>query len=106
MDVQISRAEQIAELNDKFRQTGFNLMATRGVREFEDFPQLVNAVRVYSRFDTDNDPHLEHDFGSFDWHGNRIFWKIEYYDRNLKYWCDPLSPECRRVITVMLASEY
>ena len=36
----------------------------------------------------------------------KIFWKIDYYDPELKGWCDPLAPQCRRVMTVMLASEY
>lgn len=106
MDVDVTRAEKIAELNDKFRRLGINMMATPGVREVEDFSLLVNAVRQFNGFGEDNDPYQEHDFGSFDWHSTRIFWKVDYYDRNLEYWCDPLSPECRRVITIMLASEY
>ncbi|MGH7157810.1 MAG: DUF3768 domain-containing protein [Candidatus Saccharimonadales bacterium] len=35
-----------------------------------------------------------------------MFWKIDYYDQELKYGEDPLSLDCRRVLTVMLASEY
>ena len=34
------------------------------------------------------------------------FWKIDYYDEDLKHWCDPLDPDCNRVLTVMLAKEY
>jgi len=54
----------------------------------------------------DNDPYGEHDFGSIKWHERKTFWKIDYYDQALQYWHDPLSPECRRVLTVMLAEEY
>lgn len=53
-----------------------------------------------------NDPHGEHDFGSLTVAGKKVFWKIDYYQRDLSGWCDPLSPECRRVLTVMLAEEY
>lgn len=106
MSVDVERAKQIAVLNDRFRRLRHMMAATPGVCEFEDFPQLVNAVRWYDRFNEANDPYQEHDFGSLDWHGKRVFWKMDYYDRDLKYWCDPLDPECRRVITIMLAEEY
>ncbi len=40
------------------------------------------------------------------WYEEKTYWKIDYYDQQLQYWCDPLSEKCRRVLTVMLASEY
>ena len=64
------------------------------------------AVQEFSNFTEDNDPHGEHDFGSFTVAGNKVFWKIDYYDQQLSGWCDPLSPDCNRVLTVMLAEEY
>jgi hypothetical protein len=56
----------------------------------------------------DNDPFEEHDFGSFEHDGERIFWKIDYYDRSLtKGSGAPSDPaQTRRVLTIMLASEY
>ena len=30
----------------------------------------------------------------------------DYYDEDLKHWCDPLDPDCNRVLTIMLAEEY
>ena len=55
-----------------------------------------------------NDPYEEHDFGSFEAEGHTIFFKIDYFDRNLKYLSpDPTDPVVTvRVITVMLADEY
>ena len=55
-----------------------------------------------------NDPHEEHDFGSFEATGDQIFFKIDYFDKNLKYHSpDPSDPSVtERVITIMLAEEY
>jgi hypothetical protein len=66
----------------------------------------MKAIETYDTFTPDNDPYCEHDFGSLVWKGKKIFWKIDYYDQSLKYGEDPLSPKCRRLITIMLASEY
>jgi Protein of unknown function (DUF3768) len=56
---------------------------------------------------SDNDPYKERDPGAFV-HGNRIFWKIDYYDTTLtKGSEDPSDPkQTVRVLTIMLASEY
>ena len=56
----------------------------------------------------DNDPHGEHDFGSFELCGRKLFWKIEYYDPDLQHGSeDPADPaKTMRVLTVMLAEEY
>ncbi len=67
---------------------------------------LLKAIETFRDFDEDNDPYGEHDFGSLIWHGTKVFWKIDYYDPDLKYGCDPLAVECRRVMTVMLAEGY
>ena len=55
-----------------------------------------------------NDPHEEHDFGSFKAEGRTIFFKIDYYDKSLTYHSpDPSAPSVtERVITIMLAEEY
>ena len=34
----------------------------------------------------DNDPYAEHDFGSFEHDGQTIFWKIDLYDRDYKWY--------------------
>jgi hypothetical protein len=61
-----------------------------------------------SQFTTDNDPNGEHDFGSFTLVGRKFFWKIEYYDKELRYGSEnPADPGVTtRVLTLMLASEY
>lgn len=99
---------KIAALNDAARSNAFNYMATRGVMSLDEvvISDIFVAVQEFSNFTEDNDPYGEHDFGSFTVAGNKVFWKIDYYDQQLKYGVDPLDPECRRVITIMLAEEY
>ena len=82
-------------------------MMTPGVQALSDVLGLVGQVIGFDEFTEDNDPHGEHDFGVIDkpeW--PKVFWKIDYYDQALDYWCDPLSPDCNRIMTIMLASEY
>lgn len=101
-------AARIAQLNDRCRTNVMNWRATRGIVSLP--PALIRAIWIavhdFKDFKKSNDPHGEHDFGSFTLAGNEIFWKIDYYNQQLSGWCDPLSPECRRVLTVMLAEEY
>ena len=55
-----------------------------------------------------NDPYGDADFGAFEHNGSRIFWKVDAYDRDLRYGSpDPADPRVtRRVLTIMLAGEY
>jgi len=100
------RSAQIARLNDTFRRTTPNIFATPGIQAMPDVPSLIDAVRQFDAFTPENDPYGEHDSGLFDWQSERVFWKLDYYDQNFQYWCDPLRPECQRILTIMLASEY
>jgi len=97
---------KVASINDDFRKRGDGVTITAGVQLLEDLYGLLESVRWYEDFTADNDPYEEHDFGSLVWCGERVFWKIDYYDATLREWCDPESPECRRLLTVMLASDY
>src|SRR6266567_5164236 len=96
----------IAELNDEFRRTTHHdVFITHGVEALEGVPLIIFAVKLFNDFNPDNDPYGEHDFGAIDWHGTKTCWKIDYYDPGLQQWHDPLSPDCRRILTVMLAEE-
>ena len=68
----------------------------------------IRKVATFDAFTPDNDPHGEHDFGGFDFAGQKFFWKIDYYDPQLKYGSDNPSDaaKTRRVMTIMLAEEY
>jgi hypothetical protein len=107
------RAQRIAALNDAFRKgspAGGRVFMTAGVDA--KGPAFVAAalakVRSFDAFTADNDPHGEHDFGSFEIAGRKFFWKIDYYDCSLKYGSeDPSDPDrTTRVLTIMLAEEY
>lgn len=104
METQVS---EIAKLNDRFRGMCIDVFYTDGVRDgIMDLISLSRTVEDFSSFNEDNDPYGEHDFGSLTFEGKKIFWKIDYYDKQLKYGTDPLDPECRRTLTIMLAEEY
>ncbi len=69
----------------------------------------MRKLREFDNFTDDNDPYGEHDFGSFEHDGMKIFWKIDYYDKHCSARGseDPSDPEqTLRVLTIMLAHEY
>ncbi len=104
--MQTENATEIAKLNDQFRRGGFDFVVTPGVQTLENLHLLIDEVRDFREFNDHNDPYGEHDFGTVHWYGEKVFWKIDYYDQELSGWHDPLEPGCRRVLTLMLASEY
>lgn len=110
--VKLPRAELIARLNDRVRKTatGGVIVITRGVRVLPQFTptDLLNALASYDRFDADNDPHGERDFGDLELFGADLLWKIDYYDLEMRYGSnDPANAaQTTRVLTVMLACEY
>jgi len=106
MDVDVEQAALIAEKNDTYRRTKHSFMVTRGVQTLQDLPSLIQAVRAYGDFTEDSDPYGEHDFGKLEWYGDTVYWKIDYYNQELKYGLDPLDPKCNRVLTVLLSEEY
>lgn len=101
-----TQATTIAMLNDKFRRSGQGITVTQGVQALDDLIGLINEIRRFDDFTEENDPYEEHDFGTVYWLGEKVFWKVDCYDESLTYGEDPLSPKCRRVMTIMLASEY
>lgn len=111
----------IQQQNDEFRKRimipvlgnpevkGKHLM-TIGIQELGAEAQITIAaeVRNFDNFTEDNDPHGEHDFGSITHQGEKIFWKIDYYDTQYEMGSeDPADlSKTRRVLTIMFASEW
>lgn len=108
--------ERIRALNDRVRAAGpapgphVLWLTTPGVNQLgsQAVAAAIQQVRTFDRFDYANDPHGEHDFGSFDLLGERLFWKIDYYDPSLSGGSPNPADEAVtcRVITIMLALEY
>ena len=107
------KTRKIAFLNDMCRRAmgiAGRLVQTSGICALsrEDQSAIREKVEAFDTFTPDNDPHEEHDFGAFEHNGERIFWKIDYYDTTMtKGSEDPTDPRMTiRVLTIMLASEY
>ena len=120
---------RIARLNDLARRAmgvACTAVATVGFRSLPDADpsQVRELIETYDAFDEDNDPHGERDFGTIyqlgdgvwtterphsrDDERERVFWKLDYYDRDLRFGSeDAANPAVtRRVLTIMLADEY
>jgi hypothetical protein len=107
-----NQTQQIRALNDDLRKylIGGGAVITPGIAALgrEAVERIVQTVAVFDDFCHANDPYEEHDFGSFEAEGEKIFFKIDYYDRTLTYHSpDPADQTVtERVITIMLADEY
>ena len=104
-----THTNRIRTLNDELRQNlgkGKAVM-TCGVAALaaEAVARIIKTIEVYDDFCHANDPHQEHDFGSFEADGQTIFFKIDLYEEP-----DVKSangePVVTRVLTIMLAEEY
>ncbi len=75
------------------------LCLTRGITATfpDEVPLVLKVVKEFSMFTEENDPWCEHDFGSFDYKGRKIFWKIDDHGGSEGY---------ELVMTIMLAEEY
>ena len=119
---------RIARLNDLARSAmgvACTALATQGFRALSvvDQSRVRELIETYDAFTPGNDPHGERDFGAIYQGGNgrwtalpsakgdpveTVFWKIDCYDRAMQFGSpDPADPAVtRRVLTIMLASEY
>ena len=105
-------ADRIRQLNDSLRTTfmGGRILTTAGVAELptDVKANVLLSVRSFADFNADNDPHGEHDFGSFEIAGQNFFFKVDYYNLEMDGGSeDPADPEkTARVLTIMRADEY
>lgn len=105
-------AAKIRALNDALRTTfaGGRVMLTPGMLAMPKAARetVLQRIRDFKDFEDADDPYHEHDFGAVEFAGQRIIWKIDYYDLTDQYLSDdPTDPEkTHRVMTIMLASEY
>ncbi len=107
--------DKIRELNDNLRQNIFNsgkdkVMLSQFVANLPIDEQLKILIKIkdFNNFNEGNDPYSQHDFGMIEHRELNYFFKIDYYDNDLKYHSpNPADPtKTIRVLTVMHASEY
>lgn len=107
-----ARQAYIRALNDRLRQhhEDGTVVMTAGVAALgpRAVQRVFEAVATFDDFCKANDPHDERDFGGLMVDDEGIFFKIDYYDVELRYHSpDPADPSVtRRVITLMLVEEY
>jgi hypothetical protein len=106
------KTARIRELNDQLRcqALGGRIVITRGIEALgpEGVRQVLAAVTRFDDFNEDNDPWGEHDCAILTVNGRRVIFKIDYYDRELR-WHSPDASDpavTRRMLTIMLADEY
>jgi hypothetical protein len=103
---------RVRALNDLLRRyrIGGQVVITSGIQALSVslIAQVNEAVAHFDKFDRDNDPHEEHDFGAVRVAGHVVLFKIDCYDLALTMQSpDPADPAVtRRVMTLMLAEEY
>lgn len=121
--------DTIRRLNDAARSRPGSASIANVTIGFQSLPDAdrsaaLAAIVGFSKFDGDNDSYGEHDFGavyrlaSGPWTqdrpdddtaiGETVFWKVDYYDTSLTFGSEAPWDErrTRRVLTIMLASEY
>ena len=82
---------RIRAINDNFRVLGEgrgSIFLTQGIQALGELMliRIMLAVREYDAWSEDNDPWNEHDFGSLEISGKRIFFKIEQLRSQLRSW--------------------
>jgi hypothetical protein len=122
----LTRAERIARLNDLARRAmgiACVVVASEGILALTEADQsrLRELIETFDTFTPDNDPYGERDFGAIYqgldgvWSTLRpvdvaltVLWKIDAYDRELRFGSEAPADLAmtRRVLTIMLASEY
>jgi len=107
-----TKTARIRELNDQLRckAIGGRIVITRGIEALGDegVAKVLAAVARFDSFTEDNDPWGEHDCAVLNEDGRRIMFKIDYFDRGLRWHSpDASNPAVTvRVLTVMLAEQY
>ena len=87
--IQGGKSAKIRTLNDRFRKslTGGRVMMTAAVSALPDDvrARAIELTRTFDDFTPDNDPHNEHDFGSFEIDDQKFIFKHDYYDKSMQY---------------------
>jgi hypothetical protein len=108
----VSKTDLIRAINDQCRTTvlGCVVVVTAA---FDALPAELKArvlctVRTFQDFDDGNDLYHEHDFAAFTVDGQAFMFRFDYYAPDMRHGSDDPSDvaKTRRVLTIMLASDY
>lgn len=108
-------SDKIRQLNDEFRTNLFKrsenflcLSQMFSALSISKQLQILDKVAKFNDFTEENDPYGEHDFGKVSMDGQDYFFKIDYYDNDLKYGSPNPADQTKtiRVLTIMQASEW
>lgn len=78
------------------------------VDDVEKMSAVIAALKGFSDFNQGNDPHGEHDYGSFEVNGELMMFKVDYYALNEEELSEhPEDPNVTvRVLSVFYAHDY
>jgi hypothetical protein len=76
------------------------------IHENDCYKEFLNKLTTFADFTKENDPYGQHDFGSFEVAGEKIYFKFDYYNKGKTMGADPYNEYYEPVMTVMLAEEY
>ena len=107
-----AQSATIRALNDAFRRTfkGGTVVLSAGIIALGATRQhaVLAAVQAFDDFNEADDPWGEHDMADVMVDGERIFFRIEYYDpTGTELSDDPADPaRTERVLTIMFGREF
>ena len=85
---QDDKTSKIRDLNDALRRRDVQhgiIVMTSGISAKGDafVAKAMRGVAEFDAFDADCDPYCEHDFGALTIQGEKIFFKLDYYDLSM-----------------------
>jgi len=109
-----TKLSEIQKGNDLLRKTLHSYLGkvvlSRSVALHPDKERILDAVRAFNDFHEGNDPNGEHEFALFQVEViggmEKFCFKIDYYDEAYEWGADPYCDPFKRMITIMLASDY
>ena len=102
----------IRTLNDRLRVLGEGgeIVLTNGILSLgaDTIAKITDAIRTFDVFIPDNDPFGEHDCAKVSVGDHMVIFKIDYFDPSMTFHSDDATNPSitKRVMTIMLASEY
>lgn len=109
--VDATRSDDLRAINDHARRTfiGCAIEISPAVEALplKQRAVVLKMVRDFDEFDDEGNPFQEHDFGAFDFNGQRYGFRFEYFDPSMcRGASDPTDIELtRRVLTVHRSDE-